>query len=60
MTAAAETNKPSRAAVKLTVETLTKPPPSAATYWLVTGLLVGTALCMAGLSYLLRRTKTAG
>ncbi len=45
---------------ELNVETVTKPPPSASTYWLVAGLLAGTALCMAGLSYFLRRAKPAG
>jgi hypothetical protein len=45
---------------ELNVETVTKPPPPAARYWLAAGLLAGTALCMAGLSYFLRRAKPAG
>jgi hypothetical protein len=45
---------------ELPVETLKRPPPSPATYGLVAGLLAGTALSMAGLSYWLRRRKTAG
>ena len=45
---------------ELNVETVKRPPPSPATYWLVAGLLAGTALSMASLSYWLRRRKTAG
>jgi hypothetical protein len=45
---------------ELTVKTLTKPKPSAETYWLAAGLLAGTALCMASLSYFLRRAKPPG
>jgi hypothetical protein len=46
---------------ELTMETApVKTGPPAAKYWLAACLLAGTALSMAGLSYWLRRSKTAG
>jgi len=44
---------------ELTAETVAKPAPPPGKYWLAAALLAGTALSMGGLSFWLRRSKSA-